>query len=574
MRVSAMTKRLGVLDIDDTVKIARMLSDGRIFGINKNIVDELKSKQIEDLYFLSNMDLSDMGHGRVPSLPKSYPYVTRMALVQFFESNGFTVHGVITAADLVYQQGPGAAYRDHYIPAYKECVLNPSAYAANRKSPDSYESRFNRLLEDATALHGEIAGKKQLAALNKAKMFAYLKEILPDIFSHIAYYEDDVTCINALRQIDSTIECNHVVDQATTPLYLIGSGAFEKVLSEIKNEDLTLEIFHARLSSPQLTITTLRELEQTRELCELSADFKTRFNKAVLEQQGNPDEFEAEIKRIMTEGNGRNARSTLFSTIASVVEEIDHEFYQRMTSKPTTANTSGFSILSSDLTIFEYSPKIICMFLENHPDDLKHYLMIKIAELRTLFKAIPDIADNISAIVMKDENATANTCLELLSTTLTQKRTLGLFDAKESAKKLEGYKYLISALLSLSGQCKNLVGERRLYQAEVAEMPQDVSESEEALIKKFMQRHLKRLRQDKQKLGGLFAHTNINPLDDLPKILADAMTKKGNRKLLTCIEFHWLNENGTLHDQAPQLIKDAHEVAIASINQKIANKPK
>ncbi|WED42445.1 hypothetical protein [Legionella cardiaca] len=79
-----MTNPVALLDVDHTLLFDTTL--------NETLLNSLKKKGIKDVYLFTDMKY---GRGNVED---------RMKLVQQLEARGFTVHGVITPVDLVWQQ--------------------------------------------------------------------------------------------------------------------------------------------------------------------------------------------------------------------------------------------------------------------------------------------------------------------------------------------------------------------------------------------------------------------------------------------------------------------------------------
>lgn len=558
-----MGKKIALLDIDGTAKIARNLAAGRVYGVHKIILEDLNRKNIKDLYFFSNMDLSDISQNNVFSVPGLYPSITRWRLVQFFESNGFIVHGVITPADVIYKKGLGAAYRDFYVPAYKEYSADPSAYAGNRRDAESHESKYNRISAALVELHGDSIDHKQKASLNKARMYEYFKELVDGKeFTEIEYYEDDETCIDAIQKIDQSITCHHIIDQKTAPLYVIGSEAFDTMISQlVGSENKNNEFYCAKLTDQALKLVTLRELEQTMELCDLSPQFKEKLNLAIVERGDQVDTFEADIQRFIAD-DVRKARSRLFTVIAGVVNTINLELYQEITAKPKEANKKGFSIGCCEKTIYEYYPKLIPMLMGDNAGYFKDYLRVKTSEVMVLHQKASDLLAPLKDYGFDEYAVSVEELLRELRDALEQKRMFGLFTFKDEPEKYSEYGELHNRLFPILGQLSKIMDDQSLIRRHGENVQALEHESEAVLLKKFMKKQLERVNQDQSKIGGVFAHTNVASLTDLTSILAEATSKKSTRKKQICIELEWLNKDGdTLHDSAPSAVREAYERA-------------
>lgn len=100
---------VALLDVDDTL----------VTGSQKqNIVlrQQLKAAGVTQVWFYTDMSPRDIQRAVTDD-----EYLARDELIRIFEADGFTVHGVITPIDPVYNKGLGAAYRDILAPQYARC---------------------------------------------------------------------------------------------------------------------------------------------------------------------------------------------------------------------------------------------------------------------------------------------------------------------------------------------------------------------------------------------------------------------------------------------------------------------
>jgi len=97
---------VALLDVDDTL----VLADNRL---NTPLLEELLNGGITDIYLFTSMSLSD-----ISAAASDVNYFSRQDLINHLTGLGFTVHGVITPIDPVYNKGLGAAYRDIFLPHY------------------------------------------------------------------------------------------------------------------------------------------------------------------------------------------------------------------------------------------------------------------------------------------------------------------------------------------------------------------------------------------------------------------------------------------------------------------------
>ncbi|MBY0543951.1 MAG: hypothetical protein K2Q14_00200 [Gammaproteobacteria bacterium] len=189
------------LDVDDTLLITQFNKDGsRTRFINQDLLNQLKLSGHHDLYLFTNMDLNDLNQIDEPSR------ITRKKLIDELIKQGFTVHGVITPADPVFNQGPGAAYNSLYLPAYEKKLKNQSYH----KETQEFDRCKNELV-----VENEYAGKQRDAGQKRA-MFNYFLEHKPAGLVNILYFDDATHCleaVSALAQPSSINVTTCAVDQ-------------------------------------------------------------------------------------------------------------------------------------------------------------------------------------------------------------------------------------------------------------------------------------------------------------------------------------------------------------------------
>lgn len=184
-------KKAVFLDVDDTLIIATgvITDEGRERVINQGLLNQLKKKRLTDLYLFTNMDLSELNG------EQSTTRITRQQLVKELKKQGFTVHAVITPADPAYKKGPGKAYQDLYMQAYEA-----------KKEQGSTSEKF----KDCVATFDDCKGKlvieeqyknKQRAAGQKKTMLNYFLQNKPKDLKNILYFDDDVDCLTACREV-------------------------------------------------------------------------------------------------------------------------------------------------------------------------------------------------------------------------------------------------------------------------------------------------------------------------------------------------------------------------------------
>lgn len=100
---------VALLDVDDTLVTGNAQS-------NEPLLEELEKSGVTHVYLFTNMSPED-----IQKAVTDNSYLARDELVRKLEERGFTVHGVITPIDPVYNQGLGAPYRDIFLPQYERC---------------------------------------------------------------------------------------------------------------------------------------------------------------------------------------------------------------------------------------------------------------------------------------------------------------------------------------------------------------------------------------------------------------------------------------------------------------------
>ncbi|MFJ1267602.1 hypothetical protein ACD661_03405 [Legionella lytica] len=188
-----------LLDVDLTLRMLHFNDDGtRYRELNQALVDELKASGVKEVYFLTNMDLSD-SDPNIRSQQNDKERMTRKILIDELQLQGIKVKAVLTVADIAYGKGPGAAYKDLYT----------AAYATKKKEEHQvYQQRWH----DYSSKPYEAVAMKpkgdEMAGFQKEEAFRYfLAHMSDEELGTLIYADDDMSC---LQKVDAIAQARHL----------------------------------------------------------------------------------------------------------------------------------------------------------------------------------------------------------------------------------------------------------------------------------------------------------------------------------------------------------------------------
>ncbi len=188
-----------LLDVDDTLRMTQQNPEGERFrALNQTLVDELKAYGVKEVYFLTNMDLSDSDPNN-RELQSDVERMTRKIIIEELQRQGIRVKAVLTVADVAYGKGPGAAFRDLYTAAYAT------------KSKDDHQVYQTRWRDYASQPYNAAEVKptrEEQAAFQKEQAFRYfLAHMSDEELGTVLYVDDDISC---LQKIDSVAQARQL----------------------------------------------------------------------------------------------------------------------------------------------------------------------------------------------------------------------------------------------------------------------------------------------------------------------------------------------------------------------------
>lgn len=179
----------GLFDVDGTVR--KQGKDGDY--IDDALVDEFLEAGVRNVYLFTSTDMGiEVSQAFVTPAGPEEPgkhYPTREAVVQHLRDKGFVVHGVITAADVVYQQGLGRAYSDLLLPWMEEVFSGEIASAADLVGNSAYQAalaEWARLTKNTAP---------------KPDMFEYFYSHRPRDCESIIYCEDGLLEVRTVEHL-------------------------------------------------------------------------------------------------------------------------------------------------------------------------------------------------------------------------------------------------------------------------------------------------------------------------------------------------------------------------------------
>ncbi|MDI9819176.1 MULTISPECIES: hypothetical protein [unclassified Legionella] len=243
---------VALLDVDYTLSFPSETDDDE-YDINTNLLDSLKKYNINDIYLFTDMRLMDcwMTH--------------RNQLVNYLESQGFTVHGVITPNDLLWnplpetgappfpddfsQQKPGRGFREA-----NEEILKHGKLTEQTQQRSQYIAR---------ELMPQRRKERQLKHV-KGLMFQLFLTHRPDWADSIVIIDDKKSVIESICQIkDSAAQLGLTVPplsflQVTTKE--LETAYYDKILADhqSKNKLSSQSVFRSvkTASTPPNAATT------------------------------------------------------------------------------------------------------------------------------------------------------------------------------------------------------------------------------------------------------------------------------------------------------------------------------
>ncbi|WED41929.1 hypothetical protein [Legionella cardiaca] len=223
-----------LLDVDETLrmKTTETTEDGqRVYELNQALLDQLKMHAVTEINLFTNMTLTD-----ISSSDQEEEHITRAFLIRKLEEQGFKVNLVMTPADVGYQKGLGAAYRDIYVPTYEQynaATKWQDKEAIIRKNSPEYAKHGEAIYdEESRKLQTE-----EKAGYQKAKLFEYFiqenKKNNVDIGT-VLYFDDDPVCLKWVAEVAAREGIKLVTNQVD-PTKIEESGKAIREASLIAN---------------------------------------------------------------------------------------------------------------------------------------------------------------------------------------------------------------------------------------------------------------------------------------------------------------------------------------------------
>lgn len=182
-----------LLDVDDTLRMTHQNDEGgRYRELNQALVDGLKASGVKEVYFLTNMDLSDSAPSN-RAAQSDEERMTRKIIIDELQRQGIKVKAVLTVADVAYGKGPGAAYKDLYT----------AAYVTKKKEEHlAYQQRWHAYASqpyDAVEVKPQ---REEQAAFQKEQAFRYfLAHMSDDELGTLLYVDDDISCLQKVDEV-------------------------------------------------------------------------------------------------------------------------------------------------------------------------------------------------------------------------------------------------------------------------------------------------------------------------------------------------------------------------------------
>jgi len=196
-----MKKTVVLLDVDKTL----ILDDGVKEFYNEDLIQALLEANQTEIYLFTNMGLED-----IPNLIVNPNYLSRDKLLSYLTGKGFTVKGVITPADVGYEQGLGAAFHDFVEPQYAK-LPNLSLNALWHDA--EFELALEKLTEYIKVCTDKISEK---FGPIKGVMFEYALPFLKDEYDYCLLFDDIEKEIKAVIVANEKVEKDQRMTVLTT----------------------------------------------------------------------------------------------------------------------------------------------------------------------------------------------------------------------------------------------------------------------------------------------------------------------------------------------------------------------
>lgn len=288
-----------LLDVDDTLRMVNQNAEGeRYRELNQALVDSLKASGVREVYFLTNMDLSDSSPSN-REVQSDAVRMTRKIIIDELQRQGIKVKAVLTVADVAYNKGPGAAYKDLYTAAY-----------ATKKKEDhqAYQQRWQAYASQPyNALEVKPKGEEQ-AAFQKEQAFLYFLECKRKSHEDLGtlfYADDDISC---LLKIDSVAQAHQI------PMKLIHIKPDDyQIAEEIAKYNLLLQDANplgAVLAHYRNFVGSYSFSTHNPKGLEIAEGFIKKFNKLT-----DPEERSTSIIEFLAQGKHSTLKMHSFKTI-------------------------------------------------------------------------------------------------------------------------------------------------------------------------------------------------------------------------------------------------------------------
>jgi hypothetical protein len=567
--------RAALLAVDGSLIVSHALKGRQFFGLNKDVIDGLKTRNVKYIYLFTEMSLSDMQH--IPFASGAYNYITRYDLVSFLESEGFVVRGVITHIDLIYQKGLGKAYEDFYVPAYRACIKGIGEDAGGSGFLNqSSEAHLQEMSKLVTGLSGY--DQENHAGSLMAMMFRYFADNKPGDIEVVECHASDAGFLNLVLSAYPNVEASCVGRKNRFSLYVPGVTPFERLIADIgsmpEEERNNFILYQAPLSDQQLKLVGWREVLGLVQLYKSNPLFKAALDGFLNSENVSMEDFlNNSYKQIYRDP--RAARNNVLANIMAVIKGVDSGQGLPVVHATLGGNQRGFSCLTSEMTVFEYFSQIQFLFAEKNLYEYRKQLVLLISEAKAKLGLLPSVADKLVLLMTGDRFDGVESLFSFLRAALqttTPMKLAHLFFPTRGQSDLVGYQEIIKVLTNIISKCDQLLHARLLPVLE-DDFPKKYyllgnkksyllkgsdSHSISGLCKQFFQKYCEVY--SGMGVVGLFGHSNINPDDGLEAILRNALHKKSSRSNAILVRLKWLNEDGeTIHDAAPSIIKETYK---------------
>lgn len=214
-------------DVDGTltpVKVYKKIPKEKRRHLSRAALQVCKDQGIKDIFIFTNMDLGTLQTEHKQKLINANVseeereiWLSRKEIVAELENQGFIVHQVLMPADIGYNKGPGACYRDFYLKhqqridnqslkmavsgegAYTHCDFEEDTlYAEDRK----LLSDFKNIAKDALSIFCE-KHPDEMEAANctniKVILLDYALRFKPAWLSSVIVFDDEESVVHSLK---------------------------------------------------------------------------------------------------------------------------------------------------------------------------------------------------------------------------------------------------------------------------------------------------------------------------------------------------------------------------------------